>query len=76
MNNKKRSVLKQAMFLLERVSDYVSQIEEDEQDALDNMPENLQSSDRYEKMENAIDKLEEAINGIDEVKENIESAMV
>lgn len=76
MNDKKRSVLKQAILLLGKVSDYVSQVEDDEQDALDNMPENLQSSERYEKIENAIDKLEEAINGIDEVKENIESAMV
>ncbi len=75
MNNKKRSVLEQAILLLEKVSDYVSQVEDDEQDALDNMPENLQLSERYEKMEDAVSNLENAINGIDEVKENIELAM-
>lgn len=75
MNNKKRSVLERAVLLLEKVSEYVSQVEDDEQNALDNIPENLQSSERYEKIEDAVSNLENAINGIDEVKENIELAM-
>ena len=41
---------------------------------LDNMPENLQSSERYEKMEAAIDSLEAAIESIDSAKESIGEA--
>ena len=51
MNNKRRDLLKLAVQLLERASGYVSQALDAEQDCLDNMPENLQSSERYEKME-------------------------
>lgn len=74
MNNKRRDSLKLAVQLLERASGYVSQALDAEQDCLDNMPENLQSSERYEKMEAAIDSLEAAIESIDSAKESIEDA--
>ena len=74
MNNKRRDLLKLAVQLLERASGYVSQALDAEQDCLDNMPENLQSSERYEKMEAAIDSLEAAIESIDSAKESIEEA--
>lgn len=74
MNNKKRESLKDAKMYLERASNIVSKVLDDEQDCLDNMPENLQSSERYERMEAAIDKLEEAIEQIDSAKENIDEA--
>ncbi|MBQ8001438.1 MAG: hypothetical protein IJ298_09645 [Ruminococcus sp.] len=67
-------MLKLAVQLLERASGYVSQALDAEQDCLDNMPENLQSSERYEKMEAAIDSLEAAIESIDSAKESIEDA--
>lgn len=69
MNNKRRDLLKLAVQLLERASGYVSQALDAEQDCLDNMPENLQSSERYEK-----DSLEAAIESIDSAKESIEDA--
>lgn len=74
MNNKKRESLKDAKMYLERASNIVSKVLDDEQDCLDNMPENLQASERYERMEAAIDKLEEAIEQIDGAKENIDEA--
>lgn len=74
MNNKKRESLKDAKMYLERASNIVSRVLDDEQDCLDNMPENLQASERYERMEAAIDKLEEAIEQIDGAKENIDEA--
>lgn len=74
MNNKKRESLKDAKMYLERASNIVSKVLNDEQDCLDNMPENLQASERYERMEAAIDKLEEAIEQIDGAKENIDEA--
>lgn len=74
MNDKKRQKLSKAMSLLREAAGYVNDVRDDEDDALSNMPENLQYSDRYEKMENAIDALESASNNIDEAINNIEIA--
>ena len=75
MNNKRRSTLLQlAVPLLQKASDYVSQVLDVEEDALDNIPENLCGSERYEKIESAIYNLEDAIDSIDNAKESIEAA--
>ena len=75
MNDKRRSTLLQlAVPLLQKASDYVSQVLDAEEDALDNIPENLCGSERYEKIESAIDNLEDAIESIDNAKESIEAA--
>lgn len=74
MNNKRRSTLKMAIELLDKASDYISIVLEEEQECLDNIPENFEASDKYEKMEMAVDNLEYAIDGIEEVKEKIQEA--
>ncbi len=75
MNNKRRKKLKQAISLLDSVYEIIFQVAEEEQDCFDNLPENLQESDRGEKMEEAISELENAAEKIDEGKESIENAM-
>lgn len=74
MNNKRRSTLKMAIELLDKASDYISIVLEEEQECLDNIPENFEASDKYEKMEMAVDNLEYAIDGIEEMKEKIQEA--
>lgn len=75
MNSKRRSTLLQlAVPLLQRASEYVSQVLDAEENALDNIPENLCGTERYEKIELAIGNLEDAIESIDNAKESIESA--
>lgn len=74
MNNKRRSTLKMAIELLDKASNYISIVLEEEQECLDNMPENFEASDKYEKMEMAVDNLEYAIDGIEEMKEKIQEA--
>ena len=74
MNNRQRDLLKESKTLLGRASDLISQVLEEEEDCLDNMPENLQASEKYERMENAIDKLESAIEHIDNAQEDIDDA--
>ena len=74
MNSKRRVLLKSAFNLLETASDYVSRVLDEEQDCFDNIPDNLQSSEKYEKMEMAIDALESVIENIDYAKEGIEEA--
>lgn len=60
--------------MLETALNIVEIARDEEQDCLDNMPENLEYSDRYEKMENAVDKLEDAISSIEEARDALEEA--
>lgn len=75
MNNARREALRRAGLFLDQAYAVVSSVLDQEQDALDNMPENLQDSERYQKMENAVESLENAIDQIDGAKDDIESAI-
>lgn len=75
MNNTRRKSLKSAVDLLNRASEIVSNAHNQEEDCLDNMPENMQASERYENMENAVDCLEDAESSIDDAISKIEEAM-
>ena len=74
MNKNRRDLLKRAVSALETAEGYVNTALDQEQDCFDNLPENLEGSERYEKMEAAIEKLEEAIENIDGAKTCIEEA--
>ena len=50
---------------LQAVKEEIEEIKDEEQEYLDNIPENLQLSERYEKAENAVSCLESAIDSID-----------
>lgn len=67
-------MLKRTSALLGTASGLVSTALEQEEDALDNMPENLQGSDRYEKIEAAVDLLNDASECIDSAIEKINEA--
>ncbi len=75
MNNKRREILRNAVRFLDSASNLISNALEQEEDCLDNMPENLQMSDRYETMEAAIDHLEDASSLLDEAKDKIGEAI-
>ena len=47
---------------------------EEENDYLDNIPENMQGGERYEKAENAVSSLENAVSSLEEAMDDIESA--
>lgn len=72
MNKKRRTQLRTAAEYLARASDIISDVEEEEQDSLDNMPENLSSCDMCAAMEEAVDLLEDALNHINEADEIID----
>lgn len=74
MNREKRARLTKAKALLEEAKDITESVQSDEEFSLDNMPENLAGSLRYETMEEAVEglesaaeRMEEAIEAIDEV---------
>ena len=74
MNRKRRTLLKNAKDNLNAAAIQVS-CALDEEDCLGNIPDSLQDSERYEKMENAVDALTEAACSIDAAIENIGSAI-
>jgi hypothetical protein len=65
MNKVRRKEIAKAIELLEQAREILESVRDDEQEAFDNMPESLQSSERGEAMEEYIYTLEEAIEAID-----------
>ena len=75
MNEKRRESLRAAVSLLDRAETLVNTVCDQESDVLDNYPENLQGSERFEKMEDAVDSLNDALESIGEAKDRIEAAI-
>lgn len=75
MNDKRRKSVRLAITFLDRAQAIVDRVCDEEQDAADNYPENLQGTDTYEKMEMAVDSMNEAIDKIDEVKECLDGVL-
>ena len=75
MNEQKRKSLKQAIAFLDKAITIVDDVSDLEQDAIDNLPDGLQASERCERMESAVDCLNDASEKIEEAKEYIESAI-
>lgn len=76
MNNKRRAQLNMATKMLGECLSIVSNATNQEQYCLDNIPENLQDSDSYEKMQDAISELDDACSCIEDAMECISNASV
>lgn len=57
------------------IRDEVSIISSEEQDALDNLPEGIQDSERGEAMQEAIDNLDSAVESLEEAEGYLTDAM-
>lgn len=75
MNETKRKSLRDALSLISRAIIITESVCDKEQDAMDNLPENLQCTERFEAMENAVDNLNDAVEKMEEAKSQIEAAM-
>lgn len=75
MNNARRDRLKDAIQLLNNATSIVDDVADKEGDAMDNMPENLQESERFSAMEEAVDLLNDATESIGEAIELIGQAV-
>lgn len=53
--------------ILEELKSMVEAIKDEEQEYLDNIPENLQGSERYELAENVVENLDNAYELLDEI---------
>ena len=75
MDDKRRGRLRDALRMLSNAASIVETVCDKEQDCVDNYPENLQSTERFEHMEAAVDSLNNALEKIDDAKGHIESAI-
>nr|DAX24620.1 MAG TPA: hypothetical protein [Caudoviricetes sp.] len=75
VNETKRKSLRDALSLISRAIIITESVCDKEQDAMDNLPENLQCTERFEAMENAVDNLNDAVEKMEEAKSQIEAAM-
>jgi len=75
MNKHRRSELKNAIVLLSQALQIVTSVCDEEQDALFNIPENLQNSEMYEKIEQTVEELQEAVEHMEQAEENLSNIL-
>ena len=75
MNKARRKELSRAVELLEEAQSIIESCRDEEQEYMDNMPENLQESEKYCAAEDAVDNMNEAYDEIGEAIDSVESAM-
>ena len=74
MNKQRRKELNGIIEKLEDLKSYVEELRDEEQDYFDNMPENLQGSEKGEMAENAISEMDDAISSIEDAICSLETA--
>ena len=72
MNNTRRKEISKISSMLEDVKFRLSVVIDEEQEAFDNMPENLQGSERGCESEEALDSMNEALDSIDSAIEYLD----
>ena len=72
MNNTRRKEISKISSILEDAKLRLSVVIDEEQEALDNMPENLQGSERGCESEEALDSMNDALDSIDSAIEYLD----
>lgn len=75
MNNKRRAEIRKIHMVLETILSDIERVKSEEELAYENMPENLQYSDRGEASQEAIDCLEEVYNNMEEIIDLLEEVV-
>lgn len=75
MNRQRRKALQEIRDKIVDLKDSLEMVMGEEEEYRDNMPENLQGSEKYERTSEICDTLYEAVSGIEEACENIEAAI-
>ena len=75
MNKERRREIETLIDELDDLKARIESVQSDEQDYFDNMPENLQSSERGEMAEEAIGNLDSALDSLDEAIDSLREAM-
>ena len=79
MNAARRKAIKSVIsqieaiqFELENILEAIDTIRDEEQECFDNIPENMQESERYEKAETAVENLDDAYDSFGELCDSLE----
>ena len=75
MNKERRKNLQSIIERLEELKSDLEELQIEEEEYRDNIPENMQSGERYEKAEEACNAMQCAVDAFDEAISNIESAI-
>ena len=71
MHNPRRKEIEKITADLEAIKERIEALQEEEQDAFDNLPESIQYGERGDKMQSAIDNLEYAADNIQDCLDNL-----
>ncbi len=71
MNKARRAILDRVCNSLADLQEEVSTVRDEEEAAMENMPESLQGSERYEQMEETVGVLDEAGDLFDELMDKL-----
>ena len=74
MNKSRRKQLENLSGRISEIKDELESILNDEEEYRDNMPENLQSSERYETSDNACSEMQDALCSLEEAVSSIDAA--
>lgn len=67
MNNARRKRICKIADALNELKSQIDELHSEEEEVLDNIPESLHGTERYEIAENAVDMLESASSGLEDV---------
>ena len=72
MNKKRRKAIKEIIDQLEMPKEQIVSVSEEEQEAFDNLPENIQYSERGEAMSEAVFDLDNTASYIDSIIDSLQ----
>lgn len=75
MDKRRRERLRDALRSVEAIVAILQGVCDKEENCMDNYPENLQGTEKYEKMEDAVEHLNDAIDKLEEARDSISAAM-
>ena len=71
MNKDRRKRLRTIICQLADLKGQLEHLQEAEEEAMENMPESLQDSERYERMEEAAEALQTAVYSLEEIADSL-----
>ena len=75
MNNVRRKNIEKVIGMISDARSLLEELMSEEEEYRDNMPENLQGSERYEKADEACYAMEEAIGNMEDIESSLEEVI-
>ena len=74
MNKSRRKQIAEVLEALNTLRDTVEAIQNEEQEAFDNIPESLEGTDRYDQAEEAVSNIDDALSSLEDAIDSLENA--